>query len=161
MATAEAAPCPGCGTVSRRVHDRYCRRLADVATGGQPVPIRLTVRRFRCKAPSCPRKIADCFPAGRYLAYVAVVLDVPVVTQVRATGQRCPWSWGPHCHPPRGTCRPRSSRHCTYSPVPPRRWPTARQTLLRRAKRRLPLRWPPRGEKMMPSSKSLSWFGRC
>ncbi|AVZ71179.1 hypothetical protein SLUN_01915 [Streptomyces lunaelactis] len=54
MAGAEAAPCPDCGTVSRRVHDRYCRRLADVATGGQPVPIRLTVRRFRCEAPSCP-----------------------------------------------------------------------------------------------------------
>ncbi|NUK03694.1 transposase family protein [Streptomyces lunaelactis] len=54
MAGAEAAPCPDCGTVSRRVHDRYCRRLADVATGGQPVPIRLTVRRFRCEARSCP-----------------------------------------------------------------------------------------------------------
>jgi len=28
------AACPGCGTVSRRVHSRYCRTLADAAVGG-------------------------------------------------------------------------------------------------------------------------------
>ncbi|MFM9700870.1 ISL3 family transposase [Streptomyces europaeiscabiei] len=56
VAAAEAAPCPGCGTNSRSVHDRYGRRLADVAAGGRPVTIRLTVRRFRCETRSCPRR---------------------------------------------------------------------------------------------------------
>ncbi|MEV8021363.1 ISL3 family transposase [Streptomyces sp. NPDC086554] len=56
VAAADAAPCPDCGTNSRRIHDRYGRRLADVAAGGQPVAIRLTVRRFRCEAASCPRR---------------------------------------------------------------------------------------------------------
>ncbi|MEU5187687.1 ISL3 family transposase [Streptomyces klenkii] len=53
---APAAWCPDCGTVSRRVHDRYRRRLADVAAGGRPVTISLTVRRFRCESPDCGRR---------------------------------------------------------------------------------------------------------
>jgi transposase len=54
-ALAETAACPGCGTMSGRVHSRYGRRLADVAIGGRRVVIRLTVRRFFCRAPDCPR----------------------------------------------------------------------------------------------------------
>ena len=49
------AACPGCGTVSRRVHSRYERRLLDTAAGGQEVLICLTVRRFLCQAPTCPK----------------------------------------------------------------------------------------------------------
>ncbi|MFI1259136.1 transposase family protein [Streptomyces netropsis] len=48
--------CPGCGVRSRRVHDRYRRRIADQAVGGQPVVLLLAVRRFRCGTASCPRK---------------------------------------------------------------------------------------------------------
>ena len=47
--------CPGCGTASSRVHGRYQRSLADLAVGGQPVVIRLQVRRFRCQAAGCAR----------------------------------------------------------------------------------------------------------
>jgi transposase len=47
--------CPGCGTVSRRVHDRYERRLLDTAASGREVMICLTVRRFLCRAPACPK----------------------------------------------------------------------------------------------------------
>jgi transposase len=54
-ARAGEAACPGCGTVSRRVHSRYCRTLADAAVGGRPVAIALAVRRFFCTAPGCPR----------------------------------------------------------------------------------------------------------
>ena len=50
-----AASCPGCGTVSRRVHGRYERQLLDTAVGGQEVLICLTVRRFLCWAPACPK----------------------------------------------------------------------------------------------------------
>ena len=54
-ARAPEAACPKCGTVSRRVHSRYCRTLADAAVGGRPVAIALAVRRFFCAAPGCPR----------------------------------------------------------------------------------------------------------
>ena len=49
------ARCPGCGQPSSRVHGRYQRLVADGAAGGRPVLIALSVRRFRCAAPSCPR----------------------------------------------------------------------------------------------------------
>ena len=55
-ARAPEAACPKCGTVSRRVHSRYTRTLADAAVGGRPVAIVLGVRRFFCAAPGCPRK---------------------------------------------------------------------------------------------------------
>jgi transposase len=55
-AHAPEAACPKCGAVSRRVHSRYCRTLADAAVGGRPVAIALAVRRFFCAAPGCPRK---------------------------------------------------------------------------------------------------------
>jgi transposase len=50
-----SAVCPGCGTVSRRVHGRYERRLLDTAAGGCEVIICLQVRRFRCLSPDCPK----------------------------------------------------------------------------------------------------------
>ncbi|MEQ4210489.1 ISL3 family transposase, partial [Actinopolymorpha sp. B9G3] len=46
--------CPRCGSVSRRVHSRYWRRLADTPVGGRPVLIKLEVRRLFCSAASCP-----------------------------------------------------------------------------------------------------------
>jgi transposase len=55
-ARAVGAACPGCGTVSRRVHSRYGRTLADAAVGGRPVAIVLAARRFLCAEPRCPRK---------------------------------------------------------------------------------------------------------
>lgn len=47
--------CPGCGAVSRSVHDRYRRRPYDVPWRGHVVRLLLTVRRFRCPAPECGR----------------------------------------------------------------------------------------------------------
>jgi hypothetical protein len=55
-ARAPEAACPKCGTMSRRVHSRYCRTLADAAVGGRPAAIVLAVRRFFCAAPGCPRR---------------------------------------------------------------------------------------------------------
>jgi transposase len=48
------AACRGCGVVSARVHDRYRRRLADLACGGRPVQVVLAACRFRCGNPACP-----------------------------------------------------------------------------------------------------------
>lgn len=47
------AVCPACGTMSRRVHSRYERRLADTAAGGHEVVICLRVRRFFCPDGAC------------------------------------------------------------------------------------------------------------
>jgi transposase len=52
---AAQARCPACGTVSSRVHGGYARVVADGAAGGRPVLIALSVRRFRCPEPSCPK----------------------------------------------------------------------------------------------------------
>jgi transposase len=49
------ARCPACGMVSSRVHGGYARVVADGAAGGRPVLIALSVRRFRCPEPSCPK----------------------------------------------------------------------------------------------------------
>jgi transposase len=45
--------CRGCGAVSARVHDRYRRRLDDLACAGRPVHVDLEVCRFRCANPAC------------------------------------------------------------------------------------------------------------
>lgn len=49
------ARCPDCGQASSRVHSRYQRLVADGAAGGRPLLIALSVRRFRCTSPACPR----------------------------------------------------------------------------------------------------------
>ena len=55
--TASAGVCPGRGDVSRRVHSRYTRRLADLPVAGRPVRLELKARRFRCEAVLCARRI--------------------------------------------------------------------------------------------------------
>jgi len=52
---ARQARCPLCGAVSSRVHGGYARVVAGGAAGGRPVLIALSVRRFRCPAPSCAK----------------------------------------------------------------------------------------------------------
>jgi zinc-finger of transposase IS204/IS1001/IS1096/IS1165 len=44
-----------CGVHSLRVHSRYERSLADAAIAGQPVRIRLHVRRFKHAETGCAR----------------------------------------------------------------------------------------------------------
>ncbi|MFI6475970.1 ISL3 family transposase [Streptomyces sp. NPDC050516] len=56
ICTAPAACCPGCDTVSARVHSHYGRRLADTAVAGQETAIDLEVRRFFCDNPDCAKK---------------------------------------------------------------------------------------------------------
>ncbi|MGW3971021.1 transposase family protein [Streptomyces ardesiacus] len=48
--------CPDCGRESARAHSRYFRTLSDVAAGGRPVLITLSVRRLFCASPSCGRR---------------------------------------------------------------------------------------------------------
>jgi transposase len=55
-ATTTSASCPGCGTVSQQIHDRYDRHPADLPWRGCPVRLLLHVRRFRCSNPQCARR---------------------------------------------------------------------------------------------------------
>lgn len=57
LSTQSCSQCPVCGSASTRIHSRYQRRLADLPSAGQPVRFLLTVRKFFCDAPTCPRKI--------------------------------------------------------------------------------------------------------
>lgn len=50
------AICPECATVSRRVHSRYQRRLADAGMGKREIEVQLTVRRFSRMQTACPRR---------------------------------------------------------------------------------------------------------
>jgi transposase len=63
-AASPTAPCPCCGTVSKRVHSHYQRSLRDLPASGRPVHLVLQVRRFFCEERTCRRKIfAERFPS--------------------------------------------------------------------------------------------------
>ncbi len=51
------ARCPSCAQPASRVHSHYQRLLADLPWAHVPVRIQLSVRRFFCTAPACPRRI--------------------------------------------------------------------------------------------------------
>lgn len=49
--------CPDCGAVSDSVHSRYVRKLSDLPASGRRVRLLVEARRFRCRAPSCARRV--------------------------------------------------------------------------------------------------------
>jgi transposase len=55
--TCPSASCPVCGQKTARLHSHYRRTVADLPWGGRSVRLSLLVRRFRCWAPECPRRI--------------------------------------------------------------------------------------------------------
>jgi transposase len=62
--TAERVACPACGARSAQRHDQYHRRPMDLPWRGYRVALDLTVRRFRCANPVCPRQtFAEAFDA--------------------------------------------------------------------------------------------------
>jgi transposase len=63
-AASPTAPCPCCGTISKRVQSRYTRTLRDLPASGRRVELTVCVRRFFCQESTCVRKIfAERFPA--------------------------------------------------------------------------------------------------
>src|SRR5260370_8842024 len=63
-AASPAAPCPCCGTISKRIQSRYTRTLRDLPASGRPVHLVIHVRRFFCQESTCVRKIfAERFPS--------------------------------------------------------------------------------------------------
>ena len=57
LSTQPVSHCPICGSAATRIHSRYQRRLTDLPSTGQPVRVLLSVRKFFCDRPTCPRKI--------------------------------------------------------------------------------------------------------
>lgn len=57
VSSRQAPKCPGCGKRSHSFHSSYRRRLQDLPWQGQSVRLRIRARRFRCRNPSCARKI--------------------------------------------------------------------------------------------------------
>src|SRR5262245_1520738 len=55
--TTPKAFCPDCAVPSSSIHSRYQRPLTDLPWGRHSVHIQLTVRKFVCRNPSCPRRI--------------------------------------------------------------------------------------------------------
>jgi len=51
------ALCPLCGEPSERIHGGYVRTVADLPCAGRRVILKLSVRKFVCSTPGCPRKI--------------------------------------------------------------------------------------------------------
>ncbi|HEY0418939.1 MAG TPA: ISL3 family transposase [Acetobacteraceae bacterium] len=51
-----SATCPCCAASSTQVHSHYERSLGDLPSQGQAVKLHVTVRRFRCLTPACPRR---------------------------------------------------------------------------------------------------------
>ena len=49
--------CPVCSTPSSTVHSSYRRKPRDLPCTGQPIRLLLSVRKFFCRAATCPRKI--------------------------------------------------------------------------------------------------------
>jgi transposase len=56
-ATAPTACCPCCTVLSSSIHSRYQRHLTDLPWGTRAVQLQLTVRKFRCRNPSCARRM--------------------------------------------------------------------------------------------------------
>ena len=50
-------PCPECHQASARIHSSYQRMVADLPCAGRNVILALTLRKFVCGTPTCPRKI--------------------------------------------------------------------------------------------------------
>jgi transposase len=51
------ACCPLCHLPSDRIHGHYGRTVADLPCAGQRVILALSVRKFVCRTPTCPRQI--------------------------------------------------------------------------------------------------------
>ena len=74
-----AVACPGCGTLTVRVHGYYERTVADVPVDGRRVLVRVRVRRLRCPVAGCPRQT--------FREQVPGVLDRYQRRTTRLTGQ--------------------------------------------------------------------------
>jgi transposase len=53
----QTSVCPLCSTPSAAIHSYYRRHPLDLPCAGRPIRLLLTVKKFFCREPECPRKI--------------------------------------------------------------------------------------------------------
>jgi transposase len=90
IGTAEAAACPSCGAMAAAVHGQYQRHPRDLPWRRWHVRLTVTVRRFRCPNPACPRTtFAETFGTGlpRYARRTAEVTDALQTFALGAGGE--------------------------------------------------------------------------
>jgi hypothetical protein len=64
IATHPTSCCPLCSEASDSIQSHYRRVLRDAPCAGRPVRLVLSIRKFYCRNPYCPRKVfAERFPA--------------------------------------------------------------------------------------------------
>jgi transposase len=91
----KSAACPLCQNFSERIHGSYGRTVADVPCGGRRVTLALTVRKFVCGTPGCPRKIfterlpALVEPYARMTTRLSEVLQTLGFATCGELGERC------------------------------------------------------------------------
>jgi transposase len=57
ISTRPTSLCPECSTPSAAVHSYYRRKPLDLPCGGRRIRLLLSVRKFFCRVPTCPRKV--------------------------------------------------------------------------------------------------------
>src|SRR5258708_33987677 len=63
-AASPTAPCPCCGTLSKKIQSRYTRTLRDLPVSGRSAHLIVHVRRFFCQESTCALTIfAERFPS--------------------------------------------------------------------------------------------------
>ncbi len=79
---APSMECPECHQTSARIHGHYQRTVADLPCAGRNVLLALTVRKFVCATPTCPRKIFTERLAGLVESYGRMTTRLIALVQV-------------------------------------------------------------------------------
>jgi transposase len=79
---ATSMPCPECHQLSARIHGHYQRTVADLPCAGRNVILALTVRKFVCPTPSCPRRIFTERLGGLVQSYARMTGRLIALVQV-------------------------------------------------------------------------------
>src|SRR5215469_2023234 len=83
--------CPECHQLSARIHGSYQRTVADLPCAGRNVILALSVRKFVCGTPTCPRKIFTERLPGLVQSYARMTTRLIALLQalgLAAGGQR-------------------------------------------------------------------------
>ncbi len=79
-------PCPECHQLSTRIHGNYQRTVADLPCAGRNVILMLTVRKFVCSIPTCPRKIFTERLSGLVQSYARMTSRLIALVQALGLG---------------------------------------------------------------------------
>src|SRR5260221_1929058 len=79
-------PCPECHQLSARIHGHYQRTVADLPCAGRTVILALTVRKFVCPTPGCPRRIFTERLPGLVQSYARMTTRLIALVQALGVG---------------------------------------------------------------------------